>query len=70
MRYQPERALTQELYDMSECQTYYVEMRYQPERALTRSKLLDLLISATSCRNEISAREGIDTLDTMFLEHL
>ena len=37
-------------------------MRYQPERALTPCVVIALVILNNGSRNEVSAREGIDTL--------
>ena len=36
-------------------------MRYQPERALTPCVVIALVILNNGSRNEVSAREGIDT---------
>ena len=48
-----------------------VEMSHQPERALTRSWCCGSTSSDTKCRNESSAREGIDTyLSLLSLCHI
>ena len=61
MRYQPERALKQSRTEIAKCWiVWIVEMRYQPERALKQCHG-ELLESVRVCRNEISAREGIET---------
>ena len=39
----------------------FVEMRYQPERALTQTKRIPIR-GGIYRRNEVSAREGIDTI--------
>ena len=40
---------------------YHVEMSYKPERALTPIIFEDNLVFFTHRRNELQAREGIDT---------
>ena len=60
MRYQPERALTRYFFYLL-ASLDYVEMRYQPERALTRKATITFNVFDFR-RNEVSAREGIDTL--------
>ena len=61
MRYQPERALTHSISPFRERLLFIVEMRYQPERALTQLKIYSITSNLKSSRNEVSAREGIDT---------
>ena len=61
MRYQPERALTRVVIALIMRNNDKVEMRYQPERALTHGHASSILALARHSRNEISAREGIDT---------
>ena len=62
MRYQPERALKlNTILNISYTILSLVEMRYQPERALKPSFPQFHVICNFLRRNEISAREGIET---------
>ena len=60
MSYKPERALTQKKIDEAVNLINSVEMSYKPERALTlcRARISN---SHRVRRNELQAREGIDT---------
>ena len=60
MSYKPERALTHNIID-SKFITVFVEMSYKPERALTLYEITYVHLLQFS-RNELQAREGIDTL--------
>ena len=50
---------------LSITKTFFVEMRYQPERALTQQQTEGPVCSADTCRNEVLAREGIDTISPL-----
>ena len=62
MRYQPERALTPSSFWEILDTLRPVEMRYQPERALTLVVEFIQILFIVCRRNEVSAREGIDTV--------
>ena len=61
MRYQPERALKLHIPYHNSFLDQDVEMRYQPERALKLCLKHNTDVGRADCRNEISAREGIET---------